>query len=413
MSTYIGQLQIGSTGEQMPIGSTLFGNCASTAAATTKQATLNAFDAFSRGVTVHIRFDNGNTAVGTTANPILLSVGGTTAIEVVGNFVCEPNTVVEFTYDEVDATHKYWRVNGIAAPSAATALPSNIGTANTGSSTKYAREDHTHSISVAEGDAYGQVKIAGQNVNVHGLGDAAYTDADAYATAAQGTLAENAMPKSGGTFTGEVIVPAITNSSDNNAAATKSYVDDAIGDILGSANAMVFKGTIGTGGNPGTLPNEYQAGWTYRIITADTYAGQVCEVGDLIIAIHDSAAGQSSVVPADWTVAQGNLDGVVTGVPADNALNGKIAVFDGTSGDKIKAGPYTLGKSVPSEAVFTDTTYTITDGQAYTAHTLTDAEGATILASVYQGVLTLAPGIQFTTGNVGASLTPTTNGAST
>lgn len=410
MSTYIGLLQIGSTGEQMPIGSTLFGYCPNPAAATTKTVTLNAFNNFARGVTVHIRFDNGNTAVSTTANPILLSVGGTTALEVAGNFVCEPNTVVEFTYDEVDATHKYWRVNGIA-PSAATAIPSNIGTASIGNSTKYAREDHTHSISVAEGDADGQVKIAGQNVSVHGLGDAAYTDADAYATAAQGTLAENAMPKSGGTFTGEVIVPAITDSSDNNAAATKSYVDDAIGDVLGSANAMVFKGTIGTGGNPGALPNEYQAGWTYRIITAGTYAGNVCEVGDLIIAIHDSTTGQSSVVPADWTVAQGNLDGTVIGPASATAEH--IAVFDGNTGKTIKDSTFTIGTSVPSGAVFTDTTYAITDGQAYTAHTLTDAEGATILASVDKGVLTLAPGIQFTTGNVGASLTPTTNGAST
>lgn len=40
------------------------------------------------------------------------------------------------------------------------------------------------------------------------LGTAAITDASDYATSAQGTLAENAMPKSGGTFTGDVIVNA-------------------------------------------------------------------------------------------------------------------------------------------------------------------------------------------------------------
>ena len=38
------------------------------------------------------------------------------------------------------------------------------------------------------------------------LGTAAITDASDYATSAQGTLAENAMPKSGGTFTGDVTV---------------------------------------------------------------------------------------------------------------------------------------------------------------------------------------------------------------
>jgi len=41
---------------------------------------------------------------------------------------------------------------------------------------------------------------------VHGLGDAAYTNASAYATSTQGTKADNAMPKSGGTFTGSVIL---------------------------------------------------------------------------------------------------------------------------------------------------------------------------------------------------------------
>ena len=40
------------------------------------------------------------------------------------------------------------------------------------------------------------------------LGTAAITDASDYATSAQGTLVENAMPKSGGTFTGDVIVNA-------------------------------------------------------------------------------------------------------------------------------------------------------------------------------------------------------------
>lgn len=44
-----------------------------------------------------------------------------------------------------------------------------------GSSTNYAREDHTHAIVVGTGDANGQVKIAGQNASVAGLGSAAYT----------------------------------------------------------------------------------------------------------------------------------------------------------------------------------------------------------------------------------------------
>lgn len=50
------------------------------------------------------------------------------------------------------------------------------GTANTVS-----RSDHVHSIALATGDANGQVKIAGTNINVKGLGSAAYTESNAYA----------------------------------------------------------------------------------------------------------------------------------------------------------------------------------------------------------------------------------------
>lgn len=45
-----------------------------------------------------------------------------------------------------------------------------------GSETAYARGDHQHSISVGTGDNNGQVKIAGQNASVKGLGSAAYAN---------------------------------------------------------------------------------------------------------------------------------------------------------------------------------------------------------------------------------------------
>lgn len=401
----------------MSIGSTLFGNCATAAATAAKVVTLNEFDKELQGVTVFVRFDNGNTVI----SGVTLSIGGTVAYPVTGNCFCAANTVMGFTLDIVDSTHTYWRCLGNAA-NIGINPPSTVGTvAQVGTSASYAREDHVHNIVVAEGDNDGQVKIAGQNVNVHGLDTAAYTPIENYATAAQGTLAENAMPKSGGTFTGPVILNGAPTS--NLEAATKAYVDSEISNVLtDSANAMVFKGTLGAStATPvptiTSVPtNGYSAGDTYRIVTAGTYAGVKCEIGDLIIAIHQGPATGTTVINDDWTVAQGNLDGAVTGVPADSSLDGKVALFDGTSGNKIKASPYTLGTSVPSGAVFTDTTYSLTDGQAYINYTLIDSSSSpiansvdsnstSILASVNQGVLTLAAGIQFITGAVGASLT--------
>jgi hypothetical protein len=64
---------------------------------------------------------------------------------------------------------------------------------------------------VASGVGVFVKKTLAEVKTILGLGTAAYTASTAYATAAQGTLATNAMPKSGGTFTGDVVVENDTN----------------------------------------------------------------------------------------------------------------------------------------------------------------------------------------------------------
>lgn len=67
-------------------------------------------------------------------------------------------------------------------PTAGT-MASAVGTtASGGNATTWSKSDHVHSISLATGDSNGQVKIAGTNVSVKGLGSAAYTASTAYAT---------------------------------------------------------------------------------------------------------------------------------------------------------------------------------------------------------------------------------------
>lgn len=137
------------------------------------------------------------------------------------------------------------------------------------------------------------------------------------------------------TFTGTPKSVTPTSTSDGKMIATKEYVDG----YLAVADAMVFKGTLGTGGTITAVPtNGYSAGWTYKVITAGTWAGAKCEVGDLLIAITDAASGQTAVNNAHWTVVQTNIDGAVTG-PA-SATNGNIALFDGTTGKIIKNSDY-------------------------------------------------------------------------
>ena len=90
-------------------------------------------------------------------------------------------------------------------------------------------------------------------------------------------------------------------------------------DIANLTNAMVFKGTLGTGATVETLPTTYEIGWTYLVTVAGTYAGQTCGVGDLIIAVvsREGTDNQDS----DWTVAQSNIDeSVLTTVVTEGDL---------------------------------------------------------------------------------------------
>ena len=112
---------------------------------------------------------------------------------------------------------------GIPKTDLAQAVQTSLGKADT------ALQSH-QKVTLESGTNNGTVKItvngtATDNVAVKGLKSAAYTESSAYATAAQGTKADNAMPKAGGAFTGAVTVQAPTAEMH---PATKQYVDTAI-----------------------------------------------------------------------------------------------------------------------------------------------------------------------------------------
>jgi hypothetical protein len=126
------------------------------------------------------------------------------------------------------------------------------------------------------------------------------------------------------------------------ADAVITYVDS----LLAANDAMIFKGTIGAGGTPGTLPTgTISAGWTYRVVATGTYAGVVCEIGDLVIGVADALGNVNST----WTVAQTNIDGAVVG-PASSTDN-RFALFNGATGKIIKDAGFsatTVGQNLIS-----------------------------------------------------------------
>lgn len=143
----------------------------------------------------------------------------------------------------------------------------------------------------------------------------------------ESALAEKA-PVNNPVFTGTVTLPA--DPSGNMEAATKQYVDRLV--------AGINDFTVGVVDSSTPLPtSDYSVGQTFRVTEAGTYAGQECEVGDLIIVISDYADSQKD---SDFLVVQANVDGAVTGPDASTDAN--IVVFDGITGKKIKDSSVTI-----------------------------------------------------------------------
>lgn len=107
--------------------------------------------------------------------------------------------------------------------------------------------------------------------------------------------------------------------------ALKTYVDGLFATLVSDVPKVVDSE------NP--IPEGYKAGESFRVAEAGTYAGQDCEVGDLILVINDYVSESAS--NSDFIVLQSNIDGAVTS-NADTSTVGEIVVFDAVTGKVIK-----------------------------------------------------------------------------
>ena len=110
-----------------------------------------------------------------------------------------------------------------------------------------------------------------------------------------------------------VLSAVAVTDADNETRNAKEYIDSL---ISATTDAMRFMGVIGTGGvitssidatsgkTFSTLTN-YKIGWSFKVGEANTYAGQKCEIGDMLICVGTN--GNNS----DWYVLQANIDGAV------------------------------------------------------------------------------------------------------
>lgn len=113
-------------------------------------------------------------------------------------------------------------------------------------------------------------------------------------------------------LTGTPTAPTATAGTSTTQIATTEFVTNAVAQGFIANDAMVFKGLIGSNQPITQLPTSgYNAGWTYRVANAGIFAGEYCEVGDLLIAINDGPASGSSVINTDWGKVEHNIDGAV------------------------------------------------------------------------------------------------------
>ena len=142
-----------------------------------------------------------------------------------------------------------------------------------------------------------------------------------------------------------------TKDADGNVITTHYATNTRVSELLAAADALVFKGLIDSSAafdDDGrktyrNVPTQgYQAGWTYKVIYEDRYVGQLCEEGDLIIAINDGPITGNQIIPSDWVVVQANLERAISGNGSLVTPNA-FAIFDTVSGKVIRdTGTYLL-----------------------------------------------------------------------
>jgi len=175
----------------------------------------------------------------------------------------------------------------------------------------------------------------------------------------------------------------------------KAYVDG----IVAASQGIVYKGTIN---KTDDIPTTYNVGDLYMIATAGTYVGQVCEVGDLMIAVVErkGTGNQNS----DWDVIQTNIDGAITEITGDAPISvtgtgasREIALAD--SG--VTTGGYgdTANQTPAFGATFKVPSFTVDQYGRLTAageHTVTIP--ATVATDTVAGIMSAADHKKLTNG---------------
>lgn len=327
----------------------------------TEKKKLNNITVTDDGIT-DINLSNGN--ITTSTDKISVDLGNTTKIEIGSDVkVLNKNNVLERVLTITDLSD---------------GSVTKIGTADVGSAIKpiYLNKGVPTAGTYTFGNASGNAPISNGTLNTNlnaDLLDGQHGSYYATATSVSNHIADKNNPHSvtkaqvglgnvtneskttmftNPVFTGTPTAPTAAATTNTTQIATTAFVQSAITKKLSDVDAMIYKGVVKSNSE---LPATHEAGWTYIVSVAGTYAGKVCEVGDMIICNTDSTTANN----AHWDVIQTNINGAVTG-PA-SATSGAVALFDGTTGKVVKNSatvgsatrPIYLNNGVPTAGTYT------------------------------------------------------------
>lgn len=255
MSNIISKINLNGTDNF--IASSAYGVCTTAATQINKIVSLQNGSNFNliNGVTVHIKFDNNNT----TGNPTL-NINSTGAKNILnpggnGDIQWPANTVLSLTYyDNNYYINGFFKEGTGGGEGGGNISPAtnvyNVSTTSSsiGSVNRYAKEDHIHQLSVAEGNQNGYVQIGNSQVKVKGIAAAAFRDsADIINVSNQDKVPTvNAVINY---VTGQIPqVPVLsTNIQNDRTSNTKTTTPKAVVDYVDQAISGLTPGGGGSG----------------------------------------------------------------------------------------------------------------------------------------------------------------------
>lgn len=214
--SYIGKVDIGL--DRYAIGSTLYGTCNDDATTVGKTVSLDDFNALIRGVTIFIKFTNGNSVT----SGITLTVGTTEAVNVVGNCICNAEDVLAFTYEEnATSPGNCWRVHASADTVSHSELTSAINNIPRGTVFKGTVANLPDAATSYSTYGNGDIVIVGSKEYIYQRGDSAANsawhelgDESAYALESNATTITTVGTWTGATVTsGVLVIPNLTTTT--------------------------------------------------------------------------------------------------------------------------------------------------------------------------------------------------------